>query len=259
MDASFAFTSDKMIKGGAVPDFTREDFDVVYFMGWSSTPDNSFYMFVRTTDDTLDVNEDNPDWWWSDDSFLLAVDADHSGGSTVGTEIAHINNGQRWAVRIFPSPGGENSNYGTTGMYFGPSIYQGLPQLAWSHLPPYGSFASTISPAGSVHGATNVTYTYEIKMGLWDFYGLSPDESRRHIFKADEIMGLESQFGDSDKIDARNENGYDRTLTIGGDHANADLYFDHVMVPTEGATGGTAVEEGTWGRIKSHMESELSR
>lgn len=258
MDPSFAFTSDKMIKGGAVPDFTREDFDAAYFMAWSASPDNNFYMFARVTDDTLDVNEDNPDWWWADDSFNLAVDADHSGGNIVGTELAHINNGQRWQVRIFPAPAGaENDEYGTTGMYHGPSIYQGLPQLAWGHLPPYGAFASTISPAGSVHAATNVTYTYELKMGLWDFYGLSPAESRRHIFKADEIMHLQTMFGDTDLINERNSNGWDRTLTVGGNHANSDELLDHVMVPTEGAV--TAVENATWGRIKNHMEGRLSR
>ena len=256
MDLSFAFTSDKMIKGGAEPDFTREDFDAVYFMGWSAPPDNSLYMFARVTDDVLDLNEDNPDWWWADDSFNLAIDADHSGGNIVGTEIEQIQNGQRWQVRIFPSPGGENSEYGTTGMYHGPSIYQGLPELAWGHLPPYGEFGSTILPAGSVHAATDVTYTYEFKMGLWDFYGLSPDESTRHIFAAEQVLHLQCLFGDSDMIDQRNSGGQESTLTIGGNHANSDELLDHVMVPADDVTG---VEGATWGRIKNHMERRLSR
>jgi hypothetical protein len=253
MDPAYAFTSD-MIKGGAEPDFTREDFDVVYYMAWSAPPDNNLYMFARVTDDVLDVNEDNPDWWWSDDSYNLAIDADHSGGNIVGTEIEHIQNGQRWQVRIFPSPGGENSEYGTTGMYHGPSIYQGLPELAWGHLPPYGEFASTILPAGSAHGATDVTYTYEFKMGLWDFYGLSPEESTRHMLAADQVFHLQCLFGDSDMIDQRNSGGQESSLTIGGNHANSDELIDHYMVGAE-----VAVEPSTWGQIKSFMDRRLSR
>jgi hypothetical protein len=213
-------------------------------------------MFARVTDDVLDINEDNPDWWWSDDSFNLAFDADHSGGNIVGTELEHIQNGQRWQVRIAPAPeGAENAEYGTTGMYHGPSIYQGLPQLAWGHLSPYGEFASTILPAGSIHAATDVTYTYEFKMGVWDFYGLSPEESTRHIFAADQVIHMQCMFGDSDLIDERNEGGWDSQLSVGGNHANADEHMDHMMVAGE----EVAVQNVTWGRIKSAMDHRLSR
>ena len=257
MDPAFAFTSDQMIKSGEEPDFTREDFDVAYFVGWTPPPDNSLYMFARVTDDALDINEDDPNWWWADDSYNLAIDADHSGGSIVGTEIEHIQNGQRWQIRIAPSPGGENSEYGTTGMYHGPSIYQGLAQLAWGHLSPYGAFGSTVEPAGSIHGATDVSYTYEWKMGIWDFYGLSDNESVRHINKPDDVIHFQCSFGDSDIIDERNQGGQQSTLTIGGGHANSDELMDHQFVEDPEAV--TAVENATWGRIKSHLDSQMRR
>ena len=260
MDPAFAFTSDLMEKGGEEADFTREDFDAAYFLGWTPPPDNSIYMFARVTDDVLDINEDDPNWWWADDSYNLAVDADHSGGSIVGTEIEHIQNGQRWQIRIAPSPGGENSEYGTTGMYHGPSIYQGLVELAWGHLAPFGAFASTIEPAGSVHGATDVSYTYELKMGLWDFYGLNQGESARHINRADDVFHFQCQFGDSDLVDARNDRGWDSNLTIGGAHANSDELLDHqFLADPDAVEQPTAVEDVTWGRIKSHLDSRISR
>jgi len=255
MDRAFAFTSDKMVPGGNEPDFTRSDFDVVYFLGWSAPPENMIYLFARVTDDFLDLNEDNPNWWWADDSFNLAIDSDHSGGDATGTEIEHIQNAQRWQVRILAAPAGaENGEFGTTGMYHGPSIYQGLPELAWAHLDPFGSFSSTIEPGGFEHGAADVTYTYELRMGIWDFFGLSADESTRHILAADQTIGFQCQFGDSDLVDARNENGWDSNLTIGGGHANASEYFDHILV---GADGATAVEMATWGRVKSVMKRRL--
>ena len=40
MDPAFAFTSDLMEKGGEEADFTREDFDAAYFLGWTPPPDN---------------------------------------------------------------------------------------------------------------------------------------------------------------------------------------------------------------------------
>ena len=261
MDAAYALTSDKMVKGGSEPDFTREDFDVVYYMGWSAPPDREFgcfYMFARVTDDVLDINEGNPDWWWADDSFNLAFDPDHSGGNIFGTEIEHTQNGHRYQIRIASSSAGqENYEYGRTGFYFGPSIYLGLPELRWGNEPPYGDIASTLLPAGSEHGATDVTYTYEIKMNLWDFYGLSREESTPHVFAADQVIHVQCQFGDSDIVDVRNEGGYDSTLELGppvATHINADEHYDHYLV-----AGEVAVEPSTWGRIKSHMDRQLSR
>ena len=259
MDPAYAWTSDKLTASGAEADFTREDFDVVYFLGWSAPPDNenrgAFYVFARVTDDVLDINEDNPDWWWADDSFMLAFDGDHSGGSMYGDDLEQIANGQRWQIRMAPAPeGGENAEYGTTGMYFGPSIYIGHPELNWGQLPPYCDFAATILPAGSIHGATDVTYTYEIKMGVWDSYGLNAAESTPHIFAADDVMHVVLSFGDTDMVDGRNSGGQDSYLGLGGSGTNMDESIDHMMV-----AGEVAVEPSTWGRIKSAMDRRLSR
>ena len=257
MDQAFAFTSDMMTASGEEPDFTREDFDVAYFLGWSPPPDNRLYLFARVTDDVLDFNSDDPNRWWTDDSFNMAIDADHSGGNNVGTEIEHINNGQRWQVRLAPSPGGENSEFGTTGMYHGPSIFQGLPQLAWGHLPPFGEFASATEPAGSIHGATDVVYTYEFRMGIWDFYGLDAGESSRHINAIDDIIHFQTQFQDSDVTDGENPNGTDSQLTIGGNHTPAEGAEDHQFLEDVDAVDQpTAAEAVTWGRIKGHLQGQ---
>ena len=91
-------------------------------------------------------------------------------------------------------------------------------------------------------------------MGLWDFYGLSPEESTRHMLAADQVFHLQCMFGDSDVIDVRHEAGWNSNLTIGGNHANADEHMDHYMVGVE-----VVVEPSTWSRIKSAIGHWLSR
>jgi hypothetical protein len=253
MDPSFATTRDQLTTPFGQSDVPKEDYDLVYFTGWSAPPDNQFYFFARITDDVLDINADDPEWWWSDDSIQLTFDPDHSGGNITGTEIAHTNNGQRYQIRIAPAPGQVLTE---TPFYLGGAGFQKKPWLSWSGTSPWSEIGWTALPEPK-HGATNVTYTYEFRMALWDFYGESAGESTRHVFAPDQTIHFTAHFGDSDQVEGRNDNGYDPIYGLEGSKdapTDSDKAIDHILVPGEAVT---AVEQTTWGRIKSHMNSRL--
>ncbi|MBI4530460.1 MAG: hypothetical protein HY709_02960, partial [Candidatus Latescibacteria bacterium] len=104
-----------------------------------------------------------------------------------------------------------------------------------------------------------VTYTYEFRMALWDFYGESAGESARHVFTPDQTIHFTAHFGDSDVTEGRNDAGYDPIYGLEGSKdapTDSDKAIDHILVPGEDVT---AVEQTTWGRIKSHMDARLNK
>jgi hypothetical protein len=231
-----------------------EDFSTSVFMAWSPPPDNSFYFFSRSQDDTLRALEVKDDWW-NDDSLQIAMDWDHSGGEWT----TDWDEGYRMQLH----PLGSRTEGGLT-----PPFSEGdAGPVSWGGLEPWTYVTTTILPAGAVHNATQVEYTYEIRTIPWQAYFESgPDESTVWTFEAEQVVHFTMRFDDGDR-DANGEQDlwspdYNPTWLC---DTKGDECPDMILVPTDmvdpytawdAATGTpTAVENQTWGRIKQHISN----
>ena len=256
-DLNLAFTGDQMIGNDGEP-VPLDDINVAMFVGWSSPPDNRYYLFGRVQDDTLKVAEEDPKLWWSDDVWTIAFDADHSGGPLRGDNLDENANAQRFHMRILPLPG-QPVAYNSGLEYidqpelgWGSDIYNGEPtewfEIAW-----------TLEPAGAGNGSTDVSWTMEFRCALWDNYGLNAEESVRHVFEPGQIIGVSHKVNDrGPPPDADSRPFRHNVYPKGGSGAqmvDADQMHDFLTIPAEG--GSTAVESGSWGRIKAHFDNKL--
>ena len=248
IDPAFAITPDQLfeILGTPWPP-PKDDWDVVLYVAWSSQPDNALYYFARVTDDSLGIFIENPQEYWKDDSVEIIIDADHSSENFNETE--QVSGGQ-YGIRILP-PAGQPATY----------IYN-VPQesILWDTREPWMIFRWTLDPPDAKPleqpAGSTVTYTYEVRQKLWDFHDKTGiDGSAEHIFAADQVVGLTFQFDETENptIGRERQPG---TTPVNGAFQDNSLGSDFIAVPTEGATGGsgvTAVENDSWGRIKSYM------
>jgi hypothetical protein len=260
-DRSFAMTPEGFFDASGNDGYSKEDFDFALFMAWSQPPDNRLWGFYRVQDDTLTVVEEDPKRWWADDNLQLTIDIDHSGGDFLGVNLDHVNTAQRYHIRILPLPG--------QAVFFNSLIEQiDLPSILWNQDIFEGEqtevieVAWTLSPAGSSNGSLNVSYTIEWAMETYDITQPTKDESVRHIFAPDQVVHLGPRPNDADTIPFVH-----RLIPIGSDEQQdqkgdfmPDFYTFCEDCPNAGTMGGegmTAVEEDSWGRIKSHMQSQL--
>lgn len=248
IDPAFAITPDLMfeILGNPWP-VPKDDWDCVLYTAWSSSPDNSLYYFARVTDDSLGLFVENPQEYWKDDSVEIITDADHSSENFNETEMT---SGQQYGVRIKPAAGQPDT-----------WIFN-VPQesILWSTNEPYMVYEWTIDPpdAESLQqpAGTTVTYTYEVKQKIYTFHDKAgPEGSTEHIFGPDQTLGITFQFDETENPELGRELQPGTTPVNGAfqDNSNGS---DFITVPTEGATGGTgstAVEDQSWGQIKSYM------
>lgn len=260
-DRSFAHTPDGYFDASGNDGYTKEDFDFAMFLAWSATPDNRLWGFYRVQDDTLTVVEEDPKRWWADDNLQLTLDIDHSGGDFLGVNLDHVNTAQRYHVRILPLPG--------QAVFFNSLIEQiDLPSILWNQDIFEGQqtevveVAWTLSPAGASNGSLNVGYTIEWAMECYDITQPTRAESSRHVFTADEVVHLGPRPNDADT------GPFDhRLIPIGSDEQQdqkGDFMPDFFTLACEdcpnsgsGRPTQTAVEESSWGRIKSSMQSQL--
>lgn len=242
-DPAFAVTKAEMwdeVSGAEIP---AGDFDVAYELAWSAPPDNMLYFFARVIDNQLRVAEATTGSWWKDDMLCLSFDADHSGGTFLGSELDHILNGQRMYMRVLPLP--EDANPFNSMLEYGD-----FPQVTWSSHEPWFYTAWALLPATATSGSTDVTYTYEFKAALWDRHDYNaPEASIRHIFTPDRGLHIGIQFWDSDGEVTPSH--HQKLKGIGTDiNQNGDVMPD--VVPL--MTGPTVVEQSSWGRIKHHLD-----
>lgn len=247
IDPGYAITPDNLfdVYGGPWP-IAKDDFDVVCYVAWSSPPDNSLYYFARVTDDSLGLFNDDPQSYWKDDSLEIIVDADHSSENFLETQQTTA---QQYGIRVDP--------------VLAPVHIFNVEQesILWSTKEPWFVFRWTLDPpdakSGEQPAGSIVTYTYEVKQTTWDFHDKTgPDGSTRHMFAPDQVFGLTFQFDDAEnaELGASVQAG---TSPLDGAWQDNSIGTDFITVATEGATGGssttTAVEDATWGRIKSFM------
>jgi hypothetical protein len=261
LDRSFAMGPENFYDASGNDGYTKEDFDFALFMAWSQPPDNRLWGFYRVQDDTLTVVEEDPYRWWADDNLQLTLDIDHSGGDFLGVNLDHVNTGQRYHIRVLPLPG--------QAVFFNSLIEQiDMPSILWNQDIFEGKQTDvvevswTLSPAGAANGSLNVTYTVEWAMKTYDITQPTQAESIEHVFAPDQVVHLGPRPNDADT------GPFDhRLIPIGSDEQQdqkGDFMPDWYTLacedcPNAGSEAGssTAVEEASWGRIKSHMNSQL--
>ena len=255
VDDDFKTTTNEMFTAGGevVP---KEDYDVVFWSAYSLPPDNRFYFFIRVQDDTLRLLEEDQKRWWNDDIIQLTFDADHSGGDFLGENLDQVFNGQRYHLRVKPLPGQP--------VAFNSLLeYIDLPSIGWSSDQHEGEqtgdifeVAWTLSPPDASNFSTNVSYTFEIGMALWDIHGVTQDESVRHVFAENQTfhVGPRPLDGDGGENGAKHQLYHLGSST--GQDQKGDQMPDYVALPRD-AVDYTAVESESWARIKSHLQQQL--
>jgi hypothetical protein len=229
------------------------DYNFTILNAWSAAPDNKWYGFVRTIDDTLKIEAPVLEWW-KDDCLQITVDADHAGGPILGANLEEIANGQRFHIRIFP-PAGEALLPNQTNFFYSQLEFIDEPSLLWGMEANHFEAAWTVLPAGSENLSTGVIYTYEWKAALWDIWGLTEDESVRHQFAADDVIHLGYRPIDAD----RPGGGRKHSMYINDGSQSQDVDAgqmpDFWALASDG--GPTAVENASWGLIKNHVNNSL--
>lgn len=223
------------------------DLTIMCKLGWSPGK-NSMYWAVRTFDNIHMVTRPSgdPTLMWQQDAIEVMTDADHTGGQFAGfSGLSDEENkrqvgaqGQQHAF-AFPNADGVNQ--------------VAFLAATWYHQAgsPFVEFVGAYQGAELGEGTT----TYEVRIGPMfdDLNWAGPDQSKAHVMKENEILGIGTAFADFD--DPANPGQYHAYWNISGTDATfmqAERLGDVLMSPLEsGGEPGTSVEPATWGRIKA--------
>jgi len=232
------------------------DYNFTILNAWTPPPDNKWYGFARFTDDTLEYDEETL-VWWKDDMLQITVDSDHQGGNILGNDVQQIENGQRFHIRIFPGVGDVLLPNETSWFYsqIEHAQFDDPNRLLWGMAPEFVETAWTVLPVGAENLTTNVTYTYEWRMAVWDIWGFSEDESIRHVFAEDDVIHLGYRPIDSDGPGGGRKHSMYINDGSQSQDVDADQMPDFWALATAG--GPTSVENATWGLIKNHVSKRL--
>lgn len=232
--SDFVVGPDEMCEtlSGTMP--ALDDFDIAIRLAWTPEPDNRFYALITVTDDTLNLDETNPDNFWNDDDLEIIMDANH--GSWAEANNAVRVDHQQIGLHI-PGEGRPESMLSVR--------YQQTPEMQWAinEGKMEGDVMVTPSPT---HGATNTTSTYEARMWLFD--QLQPDgeaASVRHVLAANQVLGCSVTYNDAD-TEGRTHQISTHVNEAG---AHESEFTAEVTLMPGGAV--TAVEARSWGAVKA--------
>jgi hypothetical protein len=194
-------------------------------------------------DNIHNVDFDQPSLNWQNDDWEIMMDADHSGGQYAGfgdpytaDQVKDLTgrNAQQWILTYPPPPG--------MPVFWAYSTFTWLNDTDPNRLPELMDWGCSYEGDPKGEGTTR----YEWKMAVWDELDWrGPDQSRRHILKADDIIGIQSSFGDFDQS-STDYTGFWTLSNQAETFKNAERFTDAQMIK-----GTTAVEANTWGRIKA--------
>lgn len=247
-----------------------EDYSAFWRIAYSRPPDNRLYFFLRILDDSLKRQEPDLRRMWHDDFTQFNMDTDHSGGPGLGANLEEASNHQRYHMRIMPGPDGITA--------FNSQIeVLGDEALGWTQDVDFdGNFTGvwdltwTVNPPDAQNGTLDVEVTWEGRLKTYDAVALSEGESVRHVYNGDQVTHLGPRLTDNDGLPGLFQydmylkdrfTGQEPAATYG---TEGDGFPDWFTIPCEncpnaGGSGGgtTAVESSSWGRIKSHLGSQL--
>jgi hypothetical protein len=236
------------VRGDAGNDLS--DLNARNLVAWNEQT-NRVYSMANVVDELLNNNRDDPTVYNYDDDFNLFIDSDHSGGdmysddwTTLETDeekrALFYTTGQAYQIHVPPIDGYwafmliEATNWLTTGQELPFPEYL---EIGWSR-------------TGETNGPG--TYSYEIKATPWEYWDWDgPDQSTIVDLEEGKIIHIGFMYKDYDLDDGRYDGSYDFPA-VHNVWRNANLLGDFELLPVDTELFPTAVENDSWGRIKSH-------
>ena len=232
--SDFVVGPDEMCEtlSGTMP--ALDDFDIAIRLAWTPEPDNRFYALITVTDDTLNLDETNPDNFWNDDDLEIIMDANH--GSWAEANNAIRVDHQQIGLHI-PGEGRPEDVLSVR--------FQQPPEMQWPIAGGQMEAEVMVTPSPT-HGATNTTSTYEARMWLFD--QLQPDgeaASVRHTLAANQVLGCSVTYNDADTAGRTHQ----ISTHVNEAGAHESEFTAEVTLMPGGAV--TAVEARSWGAVKA--------
>lgn len=212
--------------------------DLSDFNSWTawgySLAENKAYFSYWVADDMIHGTEK-----WS-----TTTDWDHSGGQfrSFGDESDEFK--ERWS-------GAQGQRYDIYAPTFASGgFYVAMRDKAWPGESPYLEWGGKY-----LRGAQDTFEPAEMQaeVSFVPFDDVHPDgfdASIVHQFAVNEIIGLESNWGDKDADPGKYDDAYWSIFGGIGASLNADNFGDYLLAPVESGLP-TAVTAGTWGQVKA--------
>ncbi|MBT6146796.1 MAG: hypothetical protein HOH74_15265 [Gemmatimonadetes bacterium] len=189
-------------------------------------------------------------YWVADDmvhnteKWSTTTDWDHTGGQFRSFSDESDEFVARWA-------GAQGQRYDIYGPTFASGgYYVRAHDKAWAGEPPYLEWGGKYlkGEAGSFEPAE---LQGEVAFVPWD--DAHPDgagASTEHQFATNQIVGIETNWGDKDSDPGAYDDAYWSIFGGIGASKNADVFGDYLLAPVEPGLP-TAVTAGTWGQVKA--------
>ncbi len=243
------------VEGGHIQETVRgtdsgelSDFNARSIWAWNEEM-NRVFSFAFVVDDYLNNDRDDPTVFNWDDDWHFVLDADHSGGDMFNNDWGDLSEderrdlyfvtGQLWQIHVPPIDGYwafkyiEATDWETTGREIPFPEYA---QVGWAR-------------TGETGGPG--TYTYEIMMTPWETWSWDgPEQSTIVDLEEGNIIHVGSLSKDYD-LDSSYEGSYDFPA-VHNVWRNGNLMGDMELLEVDDSLFPTAVENDSWGRIKSH-------
>ena len=243
------------VEGGHIQETVRgtdsgelSDFNARSIWAWNEEM-NRVFSFAFVVDDYLNNDRDDPTVFNWDDDWHFVLDADHSGGDMFNDDWNDLSEderrdlffvtGQLWQIHVPPIDGYwafkyiEATDWETTGREIPFPEYA---QVGWAR-------------TGETGGPG--TYTYEIMMTPWETWSWDgPEQSTIVDLEEGNIIHVGSLSKDYD-LDSSYEGSYDFPA-VHNVWRNGNLMGDMELLEVDDSLFPTAVENDSWGRIKSH-------
>ena len=242
------------------------DIDFQVWLAWHDDPARIYVALVAADDVYKNTHTYDVDWIFSykddmvngpNDSIILGVDGDHSGGpgfvdqSLETDEVVEASGKTQLYEAISRTPAGPTLDDERSRHWSG--------VFSWMALPPYAE------AGGRVAGETPVIWSIELYITPFDHRGeelTSPEGSVASDLSAGEIIGFAIGVFDGDKERAEHlqlvpEALADPDREVFNDISNfrADYFLDGLLLPADPTEPGnnSAVESVSWGRIKASL------
>ena len=241
------------------------DLDFAIWLAWHDDPARLYLAFAAADDlykNTHDYDsEDFEDSMYFQDSILLAIDGDHSGG--LGLSQFFEGESEPDALGF----------YGQTQLYAalaftgsGPTLDDEVVRFqtgnfAWTALPPYGEGGGDAGGENPAFSVIELYVTPFDRFGDWE----GPEGSLVSDLKAENVIGFGILVNDMDPPDFPTawapealEPLDDFPPSFQVTQRRADGFIDGILLASEpaGPENGSAVEPVSWGRIKASLEMD---
>jgi hypothetical protein len=233
----------------------KDDLDIRFKTGYN--PNNDLFYVAGWVFDDYHETDDG----LRDDTVELHIDGNHDGSPHIedwgkgdgvddDTKVLAKNYGyQWWGIIVPPVPDSPSTAFGADGVV-------GENKNPWAAVPPHMNIHYSFE--GEEFGES--TYFYEISLSAWDvlIWNEDLDSATKSDLETGGTVGFSMVFADFDGplgdnppvVDGPN-NTYDGFWATGGFDGGNDT-SDFFLAPLE-ADVFTAVEEETWGRLKTRF------